>query len=141
MKKIQRSALLMKPAELLYRLVNEVEYYPEFIDGCIGTEVLERSEFEQKARLDLSKAGMKVSFTTHNHMVPNERINLDLLDGPFKYMRGEWRFTALQQNACKVEFDIEFDMNSSLLGVAAGKILDSVSGNIVDALCKRANQL
>jgi len=140
MKKIQRSALLMKPVDLLYRLVNEVEFYPEFIDGCVGTEVLSRSENEQKARLDLSKAGIKLSFTTHNHMVSNEKITLDLLDGPFKYLRGEWRFTALRDDACKVEFDIEFDMGSSLLGAAAGKLLDSVSSNIVDALCQRANQ-
>jgi ribosome-associated toxin RatA of RatAB toxin-antitoxin module len=140
MRKIQRSALLMKPAELLYRLVNEVENYPTFIDGCVGTEVIERSDTEQKARLYLSKAGIKLSFTTHNHMVINQSISLDLLDGPFNYLHGEWRFIALREDACKVEFDLEFDLNNSLLGVAAAKVLDSVSSNIVDALCQKANQ-
>jgi ribosome-associated toxin RatA of RatAB toxin-antitoxin module len=135
---IQRSALLMYPVEHLYRLVNEVEAYPSFIDGCVGAEVFERSETELKARLDLAKAGVKLSFTTHNTMQPNERIVLNLVDGPFKAFQGEWRFTRLQEAACKVEFQLQFEMSNALVGAAVGKLLDSVSTNLVDALCQRA---
>ncbi|HSG62792.1 MAG TPA: type II toxin-antitoxin system RatA family toxin [Pseudomonadales bacterium] len=138
MKTIQRSALLMFPVEHLYRLVNEVEAYPEFIEGCVGSEVLERSETELRARLDLAKAGVKLSFTTHNTMQPNEHIELQLVDGPFKAFKGEWRFTRLQENACKVEFELQFELNNALLSAAVGKLLDSVSKNLVDALCQRA---
>lgn len=138
MKTIQRSALLMFPVEHLYRLVNEVEAYPSFIDGCVGSEVLERTETELKARLDLAKAGVKLSFTTHNTMRPNELIVLQLVDGPFKAFRGEWRFTRLQENACKVEFELQFELSNALLGAAVGKLLDSVSSNLVEALCQRA---
>lgn len=128
----------MYPVEHLYRLVNEVENYPLFIDGCVGAEVFERSETELKARLDLAKAGVKLSFTTQNAMLPNEKIVLHLVDGPFKAFQGEWRFTRLQESACKVEFELQFEMSSSLLGAAVGKLLDSVSSNLVEALCQRA---
>jgi|SRR5210317_1644099 len=138
MKTIQRSALLMYPVEHLYRLVNEVESYSQFIDGCVGSEVFERSESELRARLDLAKAGVKLSFTTHNTMVPNELIVLNLVDGPFKAFTGEWRFTRLQDNACKVEFELQFELNNSLLSAAVGKLLDGVTKNLVDALCQRA---
>ncbi len=138
MKTIQRSALLMYPVEHLYRLVNEVESYPQFIDGCVGSEVFERSETELRARLDLAKAGVKLSFTTHNTMQPNEHIVLNLVDGPFKAFKGEWRFTRLQENACKVEFELQFELSNALLSAAVGKLLDGVTTNLVDALCQRA---
>jgi ribosome-associated toxin RatA of RatAB toxin-antitoxin module len=138
MKTIKRSALLMLPVEHLYRLVNDVESYPQFIDGCVGSEVFERTDTELKARLDLAKAGVKLSFTTHNTMQPNELIVLHLIDGPFKAFKGEWRFTRLQDNACKVEFELQFEFNNALLSAAVAKLLDSVSTNLVDALCQRA---
>lgn len=138
MKTIQRSALLMYPVEHLYRLVNEVEAYPQFIDGCVGSEVFERSETELRARLDLAKAGVKLSFTTQNTMQPNEHIVLSLIDGPFKAFKGEWHFTRLQENACKVEFELQFELSNALLSAAIGKLLDGVTSNLVDALCQRA---
>ena len=42
--KIDRSALLMYPAQSIFALVNDIESYPHFMDGCVGAEVLARSE-------------------------------------------------------------------------------------------------
>ena len=71
----------------------------------------------------------------------DETITLELLDGPFDYFQGCWVFKALSDAACKVSLDLEFKVNNSVLGVAAGRLFDRVSNNLVDALGRRANQL
>ena len=65
---VKRSALVMHSAEQMYSLVNDVSSYPEFMDGCIGVEVFEHSDTSMLARLDLKKAGVKISFMTRNKL-------------------------------------------------------------------------
>src|SRR5690348_3473248 len=59
---IHRSALLLYPASSLFALVNDIESYPSFMDGCVGADVLHRSEELVEARLHLAKAGIRHSF-------------------------------------------------------------------------------
>jgi hypothetical protein len=68
-------------------------------------------------------------------------IELELLEGPFDTFRGRWQFQALGDTACKLSLDLEFSFNNGVLGVAAGKLFDSVTANLVDALSRRARDL
>lgn len=138
---IDKTALLPYSAQAVYSLVNDVAAYPEYIEGCIGSEVLKSEPYLMIARLDLSKGGVKQSFTTKNRLLPNEQIGLSLVDGPFVYFDGNWFFTPLQENACKVSFHLEFDMSNPLVGVAAGRLLGSVSNSLVSSICSRAKQI
>ncbi|MEC8468444.1 MAG: type II toxin-antitoxin system RatA family toxin, partial [Pseudomonadota bacterium] len=63
---IQKTALLMHSAQTMYDLVADIARYPEFLPGCSGAEILERTDAGVVARLDLSKAGVKQSFVTRN---------------------------------------------------------------------------
>jgi len=97
---VKRSALVMHSAEQMYSLVNDVSSYPEFMDGCIGVEVFEHSDTSMLARLDLKKAGVKISFMTRNKLRAPETIEMTLEDGPFKTFRGLWEFKPLTDEAC-----------------------------------------
>ena len=138
---IQRSALLPYPAEHLFALVNDIEAYPSYMDGCVGAEILRREENLVEARLDLSRGGISQSFSTRNRARDGESIELELLDGPFERFSGRWQFQALGAMACKVSLDLEFVLNNGLLGAAAGKLFESVTANLVDALSVRAKQV
>lgn len=138
---IDRSALLPYSAGQLYDLVNDVEAYPQFMDGCVGAEVLRRDDNEVQARLDLARGGIRQSFTTRNRVVPDEAIILELIDGPFEVFAGRWDFRALDQAACKMSLKLEFTFSSAVLGVAASKLFEKVSNNLVDAVGRRATQL
>jgi ribosome-associated toxin RatA of RatAB toxin-antitoxin module len=61
---IQRSALLPYPAERLFELVNDIEAYPRYMDGCVGARVMRRDEDVIEARLDLARGGIAQSFLT-----------------------------------------------------------------------------
>lgn len=135
---IHRSALLPFSDQQLYALVNDVEAYPQYMDGCVGSQVLRSEAHEMEARLDLARGGIKQSFTTLNQLKPHECIHLTLVDGPFDRFDGVWRFEALAEQACKITLDLEFTVKSSLLSVAAAHLFDRVAGSLVDAVVARA---
>jgi len=138
---IDRSALLPFAAQQLFELVNDIEAYPAYMDGCVGASVLSRSGNVLEARLDLARGGISQSFSTRNVLFAPSEITLELLDGPFEYLRGRWEFRALDEAACKMSLNLEFSMNSSVLGAAAGKLFDRVTNNLVDAVGRRAADL
>lgn len=139
--KIERSALVNYSAQQMYDLVNDIEAYPRYMDGCVGAKVLARGDGWVEARLELSKAGVTQAFATRNLLQPPHRMTMELVDGPFHYLRGVWQFTPLGERACKVSFQLEFEMKSRLLGMAVGKLFETVGSKQVDALCARAQQV
>lgn len=138
---IQRSALVPYGAEAIYQLVNAIEAYPQFMDGCVGAKILTQDATQMDARLDLAKGGMRYSFVTRNRLFPPDRIELELVEGPFDNFSGQWTFQALQEHASKVSLHLEFELSSRLLGFAARKIFDGIANQMVDALVKRAHQV
>jgi ribosome-associated toxin RatA of RatAB toxin-antitoxin module len=138
---VNRSALVNYSAQQMFDLVNDIEAYPQYMDGCVGATILTREGDWLEARLELSKAGVTQSFVTRNQLQAPESMSMTLVDGPFKYLKGCWRFMVLNETACKVSFDLEFELQNKLLGMAVGKLFESVASKQVDALCERAKQI
>lgn len=141
MKKIARTALLPYSAEQVYAIVNDVASYPDFLPWCGGAEVISQSETQMQASVTIAKAGIKQTFKTTNQLIPGQRIEMQLLDGPFKSLRGEWVFKALDENACKIFFEVEFEVSNGLLNVAIGPIFEHIASTLVDSFCERAKQI
>lgn len=138
---IQRSALVPYSAQTMFDLVDAIETYPQFMEGCAGAAVLSRSNEYVEARLDLAKGGLRYSFTTRNRLLPPERIELTLVEGPFETFNGAWSFQPLDEHACKISLNLQFELSGRLLNFAARKMFDSVANQMVDALVKRAHKL
>jgi Oligoketide cyclase/lipid transport protein len=137
---ISRSALLPYSDAEVFTLVNDIESYPQFMDGCIAAEVLSRSEEEVIARLELGKAGLRYAFSTRNTLEPPKRMVMNLVEGPFRNFEAQWRFTALSPTACKAEFDMRFEFSSGLVNAALRALFESTSREMVAAICRRAEQ-
>lgn len=141
MKKITRTALLPYSAQQVFDLVNDVASYPEFLPWCGDAEVVSQTEFEMQAKVTIARAGIKQTFSTRNHLVPGQRIEMNLVDGPFKALKGEWEFKVLDVDACKISFEVEFEVSSGLLNAAIGPIFEQIANTLVDAFCERAKQV
>ena len=141
MKVIDRSALLPFSASQLFDLVNDIEAYPQYMDGCVDARVLSREGNTIEAELKLAKGGISQRFSTRNSLQENESITLELVEGPFASFCGQWRFKALGDEACKVSLRLEFATNNALVGAAAAKLFDRVTGELVDAVSRRAKLL
>ena len=130
--RIERSALVMRPAEAIYALVADVESYPQRFGWCTGAEVIERGDHTMKARLDLQLAGFKTWFVTHNTLEPGRSMDMQLADGPFKQLHGRWEFMPLSATASKVSLLLEFEPASSLLGPVIKLGLQGLADRMVD---------
>lgn len=140
MKTVEKSVLVLHSAEQMFELVDRVEDYPKFLPWYSKTEVIERTDTELKARLFMDYMRVQQSFATHNHNIPGREIHLNLLEGPFKTLRGHWRFIPLGDDACKVEFKLEYDFSSSLLSTLISPVFSHLSGTLVDAFIKEADR-
>ncbi len=136
--RVERSALVQYSAQQMFDLVNDIEAYPEYMDDCVGAQVLQRGTGWLEARLDLQKAGFTQSFVTRNELHPPTRMDLTLVEGPFSFLKGRWTFDPIDAQACRVGLELSFEMKNRLLGAAVGKLFESVSRKQVDALCRRA---
>ena len=141
MTRIDQSALLPYTAQQMFDLVNDIESYPRFMDGCMAATILDKDAAEVTARLELGKGGLKYAFTTRNELVAPTSMNMVLVDGPFRLFTATWQFLTLGDNACKVSLQMEFEFASGLVDVALRLLFESTSRNLVSAVCRRADQL
>ncbi|BET42602.1 type II toxin-antitoxin system RatA family toxin [Atlantibacter hermannii] len=141
MPQISRTALVPYSAEQMYQLVNDVKSYPEFLPGCVGSRVLESSATQMTAAVEVSKAGISKTFTTRNTLVNNQSILMHLVDGPFKRLMGGWKFTPLTPEACRIEFQLDFEFTSKLIELAFGRVFKELAGSMVQAFTARAKEV
>lgn len=138
---ISRSALVEYSAQQMFDLINDIEAYPQFMSGCIASEVLKKSDAEVEARLTLGKSGFQQSFVTRNELNPPELMVMRFVEGPFSSFEGRWGFQALSDTACKVSLDLEFEFSSPIIAMTVGKWFEETAGKQVDALCRRADEI
>ena len=138
---VNRSALVRHTPENMFELVNDFERYPEFVPGCRRARLIERDEAHVIGEMTLARAGIEQSFTTRNDLIEPERIEMSLISGPFKRLRGRWLFLPMGEGACKVSLELEFEFANRLLGMAFGKLFQQVAGQLVDAFSRRADEL
>lgn len=141
MTRIDRSALVMHSAQQMYELVNDIEDYPQFMQGCQKARVISRTDEEVVGELTLGAAGLSHTFTTRNTLVPGQEMQMHLVEGPFREFGASWHFKALSPEACKVSLQMEFDFAGGIMGFALEKLFNHSANNLVEALVNRANQV
>lgn len=141
MQRVKRSVLVPYPAARMFALVDDVESYPRFLPWCAGAHVLTRDDRQKTARLDIDYHGVKAHFTTRNTVTPPERIEIALTDGPFRALCGEWRFTALADLGCRVDFELAYEFSTQLLERAVGPVFGHIARSFTDAFVRRADAL
>jgi ribosome-associated toxin RatA of RatAB toxin-antitoxin module len=140
MQHVKKSVLVPYSAQEIFGLVDGVERYPEFLPWCSGAHVLERHEGGKTARLDIDYHGVRAHFTTDNANVAPESIVVTLKDGPFRHLHGEWRFRALGEKACKIEFDLAYEFTTHILERFVGPVFSRIANTLIDAFVHRAEK-
>jgi ribosome-associated toxin RatA of RatAB toxin-antitoxin module len=150
MKQVKKSVLLWYTPHEIYRLVTDVEAYPEFLPWCERVEVLSRDEQGPTARLHLAYSGIRHAFTTRNVQRADESVQIALVAGPFSRLDGLWRFIALalpgssaegNGEACKIEFELSYAFANVVLEAAISPVFDRIADTFVDSFVRRAEQV
>lgn len=141
MTRVERSALVGYSPRQMFELVRDVGSYPRFLSWCTAASVDEETEDSQVAGLELRLAGMTQRFKTRNTLVPPQRIDMELVSGPFRRLEGGWRFDPVGESGCRVALTLSFEFSSRLLSGALERGFARVADRLVDDFCRRAEQV
>jgi ribosome-associated toxin RatA of RatAB toxin-antitoxin module len=138
---VKRSARVPYTAEQMFDLVNDVESYPQFLHWCRGARIESRYGNTVEATLDIGMLGFHQSFRTRNTLQRPERIAIDLVSGPFRRLRGEWRFEAEQGHGTDISLTLAFEVTLSPFGAVFAKVFEELAASQMTAFVERAKKI
>ena len=136
---VTKSVLVPYRDAQMFELVDDVEAYPQFLPWCAGARVVEQLDNRKTARIDIDYHRVRAHFTTDNVNRPPDSIVITLNDGPFRHLHGEWKFRALGEFGCRVEFDLAYEFATTLLDKAIGPVFGRIADTLIDAFVHRAD--
>lgn len=134
-------------ADDMFRLVADVEKYPQFVPLCKELHVRGRKELEDGrtvlvADMTVSYKLFKETFTSRVELKPDERtILVEYLDGPFKHLENTWTFEEAGEGASMVGFYIAYEFRSRTLGSLMGVMFDKAFRKFSSAFEERADEV
>ncbi|MEZ5545082.1 MAG: SRPBCC family protein [Lysobacteraceae bacterium] len=138
MTRIERTALIAQPPSKMFALVDDVTAYPRLFPWCEKSEVLAEDGEFKTARLHLKLGALRTSFATRNRRMEPSSIAMQLVEGPFKQLSGEWRFAPIGEVGCKVSLVLEFETDNRLLGPLFARGFKVLADRMVDDFVRAA---
>jgi ribosome-associated toxin RatA of RatAB toxin-antitoxin module len=141
MENVNKSLLLQHSAQRMFDLVTDVQKYPEFLPWCGGVEVFQSTPELMEAKININFKGVKQYFHTRNIQKSPTNIDMQFISGPFKKFEGKWVFTPLMEDACKIEFSLQYEFSNFVLDKLIGPVFSVIANTFVNSFVKRANEL
>lgn len=138
MAKISRQVRVDHSPAQMYELINDVSAYANYIPLCSASVVHEKYDDALTATLTMAKGNVSFSFTTMNTMQRNRSITMDLVRGPFRILKGIWRFMPCESNGCEVSLEFEFEFSNKFLSLVFGPMFKQVCDSMVGSFIKQA---
>lgn len=129
------------PPEKLFNLVADVGRYNEFLPWVAAVRVKSDSETEMVADLVVGFKGLHETFTSRVHKQRPDRVCVDYVDGPLKYLRNEWNFRPDGQGGTMLDFHVDFAFRSALFEALAGQMFERAFRKMTSAFEDRARAL
>ena len=123
----------------MYDLVMDIEDYPNFLPWCVALRVTGRDENVVRADMMVGFKMLREKFTSKVTVTPKERIDVEYLDGPFRYLENRWLFHE-KDGGCEVDFFIDFEFRSRLLRKVMEPLFHEAVRRMVRAFEIRAAQ-
>lgn len=141
MQRIERSVLVPYSAERMFRLVEQVDDYPEFLPWCPASHARALPDGSVEATIEIAYLGVHTRFTTRNTAQFPWQIRMSLVEGPFRRLDGHWTFQELAPHASKVALQLQYHFAAGMLGRLIAPVFDKIAGSLVDAFARRAESL
>ena len=126
--------------EHLFQVVSNIELYPEFLPWIVAARILSKKDNIIIAELVIKYKFFRSCYSSKVTLFPNQEIIVELVDGPFKYLKNYWRFTQYN-NKSKIDFMLDFELKSSMLEKFISNEFDYYSKKIMTAFIERADKI
>ena len=132
-------------AKQMYDLVADVETYPDFLPWCAATRIRKVTKDSHKTIIE---ADLIIAFKVFRERFGSrvtlkaEKFSIDVeyLDGPFKYLNNHWIFRDVD-GGCEADFFVDFEFKSRVLQTLIGVVFNEAMQRIVKAFEMRADDL
>jgi coenzyme Q-binding protein COQ10 len=130
----------------MFRVVADVEKYPEFLPWVVALRVKSRSRAGTSqdmliAEMAVGYGALRQRYTSRVLLDEAARtIDVVEIEGPFRQLENHWHFTP-QDGGCDVDFRIAFEFSNPLLQATAGKAFAKVMMAMTGAFEARAKKL
>lgn len=136
----EKRVLPYKPKEM-FDLVAAIDRYNEFLPWCIGSRIKERKDNVVLADLVIGFKLFREKFTSKVTLdEENMRIDVEYMDGPFRYLNNHWQFNDLP-DGCEVDFFVDFEFRSMILQKTIGMLFNEAVTRMITAFEGRARDL
>lgn len=139
MAQVKKTVLIHHSAERMFVLVDDVKKYPEFLPWCSGVDLIQQDDSMTSATLHIAYHGLQQNFTTENHKTFPQLMDIKLVNGPFRHLEGVWCFIELNAQACKIEFELNYEFSSHLLEKIIAPVFSHIANTFVDSFVARAD--
>jgi ribosome-associated toxin RatA of RatAB toxin-antitoxin module len=125
----------------MFALVADIERYPQFVPWVASVDVLERKPGHVVARMHMQRSGVHEKFTTRSALAPPHRIDMHLVEGPFKSLEGCWTFEDIAGRGTRISLSIQFEFANPLLSMLLSRTFEKSCGQLVDAFVEHARDV
>jgi coenzyme Q-binding protein COQ10 len=135
-----------KPDQL-FQLVGDVDRYPEFVPWLTSMRTWNAHEIEPGVNCVDAEAGVGFSFLRETFATrvirdANERhVGVNLIRGPFRALKNDWRFRPAEGGGTEIAFSIEFEFKSLLLDGFLAANMDRAIEKLIACFEARAKTL
>ena len=138
---IRETRRLPYSATQMFDLVADVARYKEFLPWVIATRVKSDTETEMVADMIVGFKAIRERFTSRVTKDRPKEIAVNYVDGPLSDLDNVWIFRPVGEDACEIDFAVDFQFKNRVFQAIAGQYFDRAFRKMVAAFEQRAHDL
>lgn len=124
-------------ATQMFDLVADIERYPEFLPWVQALRVKSREGELVTADMVVGFKMVRERFTSKVTLERPDRIAVEYLSGPLKYLKNDWTFREAT-GGCEIDFLVDFEFQNRMFERLAGMFFGEALRRMVGAFETRA---
>ena len=137
----ETSKVLPYPADFLKEIVADVECYPQFLPWVKAVAIHQKNPEFFEADLTIGYGLLEKTYRSEVFIYTDAVEAKAISNNIFKFLETRWQFTTKEEKCCLVNLTIDFQLQSQLLQLTVGKMLDDAANKMIAAFEHRAASL
>jgi coenzyme Q-binding protein COQ10 len=124
--------------EQVFDLVADIERYPAFLPWIQALRIVRREGDLVTADMVVGFKMVRERFTSRVTMTRPDRIHVDYIAGPLKFLNNDWTFRPAPDGGTLVDFNVDFEFKNRMFERLAGMFFHEALRRMVGAFETRA---
>jgi len=127
------------PVDVAFRVVKEVEHYPEFLPHVAAVQIISKDSNRIVADMELGYKPLTFHLMAEAILNPTQSILIKQIKGPLKSYEQLWRFEVASENT-RVTVTNTIEFSGLISGLVILREIKKAIPEILEAFIKRAEQ-